>query len=796
MDLDEALFRHGADGVLVRRPDGSIRQANPAACRLLGFSEQELQGLGWAGLQVEEVGGGARLRRADGSTILVELTSVTGPDPGTDQDTYVTFRDVTERRRAEEALRASEERFRQLAENAREVFWLLDVPGGRISYVNRAYEEMWGRTCQSLYEAPEDWYDALHPEDRQRVIAAYEAAQAETPYDEEYRIVHSDGSLRWVRDRAVPVRDGDGRVVRVAGIAEDVTARKQAEEALRSINRALLALSRCNEALVRATSEQELYEEVCRVVVEVCGYRMCWVGLAEHDERRTVRPVAQAGQEDGYLTSLDVVWSDTERGRGPSGAAVRTGRPVIGRDFLTDPVLEPWRAEALKRGFRSSAALPLVSEGMSVGVLSIYAGEPAAFGEGELRFLEQLAEDLAYGVAARRARADRDRLTAQLVQADRLVAMGTLAAGVAHEINNPLSYALSAIDHLAETLRVAPSGLPAAAMGEALGLLAEAREGAERVRLIVGDLGTFSRVEDSRVERVHLPPVIDASINIASNELRHRARVVKDYGPVPPVLANAAKLGQVFLNLLINAAQAIPAGQADDHEVRVTTSTDEAGRARVEVSDTGEGVPAEVAGRIFEPFVTSKRPGEGTGLGLSICRSVVTWLGGEITFESRPDRGSIFRVTLPAAGPIPAKEAAPAWPPAPLPVIATARRRGRVAVVDDEPGVRRALARMLKAEHEVEQFDRAQALADQVAAGGRFDAVLCDLMMPDMTGMELHHVLRSHAPTQAAAMIFMTGGAFTLEARAFLDSIPNARVEKPFDVAALRALLRSRIEQA
>jgi PAS domain S-box-containing protein len=686
---------------------------------------------------------------------------------------------------------ANDDRFRQLAENAREVFWLLEVPSGRISYVNPAYQAIFGRTPQALYDDPEDWYHGIHPEDRARVIAAYEAA-ASLPYDEEYRIVRPDGGISWIRDRSVPVCDAEGKIVRVAGIAEEITARKRSEASLKSLNRALLTLGRCNEALVRAASEQALYDEVCRVIVEEGGYRMCWVGLAEQDERRTIRPVAHAGIDEGYVAALDLVWSDTERGRGPSGTAARTGRPVLGRDFLTDPTLAPWRDQALKRGFRSLAALPMMVEGACLGVLTMHSGEPEIFSEEELRFLERLAEDLAFGVAAHRARVERDRLTAHLARADRLVAMGTLAAGVAHEVNNPLTYVVSALDYVDELLGAAHSGLTAEAALRARGVLAEAREGTERVRLIVRDLRSLSRGEETVVELVELHPVLDFAIGMSRNELKHRARLTRDYRPVPPVRANAAKLGQVFLNLLINAAQAIPPGRVELNEIRVSTDTDPDGRARIEIRDSGMGVAPEVASRLFEPFVTTKRMGEGTGLGLSICKAAIAALGGEIGFEAAPERGTIFRVTLPAAV---AAEADPQAQPM-VAAAGAAARRGRVAVVDDEAGVCRAIERLLDDEHEVDAFGNARELAERIAEGAHYDTILCDLMMPDMTGMELFGVLQRASPALAEGMIFMTGGTFTQEAQAFLNAVPNPRLEKPFETATLRAVVRAQVEQA
>ncbi|HZS35304.1 MAG TPA: ATP-binding protein, partial [Polyangia bacterium] len=308
-------------------------------------------------------------------------------------------------------------------------------------------------------------------------------------------------------------------------------------------------------------------------------------------------------------------------------------------------------------------------------------------------------------------------------------------------------------------------------------------EAAERVRLIVRDLKIFSRPEEEKLGAVDVRVVMESSLRMAWNEIRHRARLVKSYGDVPAVAANEARLGQVFLNLVINAAQAIEPGHADRNQLRVATRDGGAGRVIVEVADTGSGIPADVIGRIFDPFFSTKPIGVGTGLGLPICYRIVTGFGGEIGVESEPGKGSVFRVTLPIAVPA-VEEPAPAAAPAPAPA-----RRARVLVVDDDEMVARSLRRMIGPEHHVVVASSARAGAE-ACARERFDVILCDLMMPEMTGMDLHAELARVAPEQAARMVFMTGGAFTPDARSFLERVPNERLEKPFDVEALRAIIR------
>jgi PAS domain S-box-containing protein len=263
---------------------------------------------------------------------------------------------------------------------------------------------------------------------------------------------------------------------------------------------------------------------------------------------------------------------------------------------------------------------------------------------------------------------ERKRLEAQLVMADRLGSVGRLAATVGHEINNPLAYVLANLELALERLGAAPTvgaraGRPAEAApaddaldaldarraAEIAEMLREAREGAERVRSIVRDLKVFSRGDSDERARIDPRRVLDSCVNMATGEIRHRARLVKRYEDTPRVLANESRLGQVLLNLLINAAHAIPEDATEPQEITVSTSTDPRGRVVIEVRDTGVGMTDEVLQHIFEPFFTTKPGGLGTGLGLSICQSIVTTLGGEITVESAPGRGTSFRVFLPPA---------------------------------------------------------------------------------------------------------------------------------------------------
>ncbi len=385
----------------------------------------------------------------------------------------------------------------------------------------------------------------------------------------------------------------------------------------------------------------------------------------------------------------------------------------------------------------------------------------------------------------------RERMHAQLVQSERLASMGQLAATVAHEVNNPLTYVLANLEVLARRLEALGPTTPEGFRAEALDLVKATHEGADRVRRIVRGLKAFSRQDDEPAAATNVQHVLDLSLAIAENEIRHRARLWKDYGPVSLVLANEMRLSQVFVNLLVNAAHAIPEGSADKHEIRIRTSmVDDA--VVISIEDTGGGMDPEHQARIFEPFFTTKAVGVGTGLGLSVCYGIINGFGGTIESESTVGKGSTFRVRLPALATLPDAPGATAPHDGPAREV-KAVRRGRVLIVDDDGNVAKTLGMLLEPEHEVRVLTNAKGALELLVGGAEFDVIFCDLMMPEMTGMDLHRLLSDAAPAHAERIVFMTGGAFTEAAQDFLNRVPNARLEKPFTQSELDDATRRRL---
>jgi signal transduction histidine kinase len=459
-----------------------------------------------------------------------------------------------------------------------------------------------------------------------------------------------------------------------------------------------------------------------------------------------------------------------------------------GRKLLEDP-----------QASRAHEPAPLVTEALAALAREAIARNTRC--EANLAHAGRQLEARAYPAAGRRALLYVRDVTAarqeelRRLQSEKLASIGMLAAGVAHEINNPASFVLANIDALSALLRSLEDKLkadPQAARRlevkdlafEAMTIVQESKEGMARINRIVRDLHSFSRVDDDAVAVTDVNAAVDSALTMLRNELRYRTSVLRDLRASRPVRGNAARLGQVFLNLILNAAHALPEGNLKHNRLAVR-SFDDGGQVVVEVEDNGDGISPDVMPRIFESFFTTKPPGLGTGLGLPISRGIVRSLGGELWAESAPGNGAVFRMRLPAfEGPMPER---------PRPTPGAPRRRRRIVAVDDEALLLKAYRRMLIDYHDVETKLGAREALCYFEEDRAFEVVLCDLQMPEMSGAELYAAVKERWPALAERFIFITGGAFSPEARRFLDDGLIACIHKPFQVDELLELIETRV---
>jgi PAS domain S-box-containing protein len=584
------------------------------------------------------------------------------------------------------------------------------------------------------------WTHSRAVQDELRTAIARAARGDASRYDVQVR--GADGGLIDIDFSLQPLRDSRGTVVFIVPSGIVITERKRMETALRESNEnfELLAANVTDAFWIRSADMRVVhyvspaFEQIWGVPVDRLHARAgAWVDFIVRDDRERARAAFACLMSDSK--SIEVEYR-----------IVRPGGEI--RWIRT-------------RGFQVRDA------------------------DGHLIRLTGIVTDVT----------QRKLLETQLMVSDRMASMGTLAAGVAHEINNPLAAVIANLEYIADSVTQLVARDPSARTPERAESIADAiirpledaRHAAQRVRFIVRDLMIFSRTpnDEARVP-MNVESILESSLGMAWNEIRHRGRLTKRYEPVPLVEANEARLGQVFLNLLVNAAQALPEGQAVRNEVSVCIRP-EGARVVVEIADNGVGIAPENLGRIFDAFFTTKPVGEGTGLGLAICHRIVTDMGGDLTVTSVPGHGTNFRVSLPIAG------ASAALVDNASHLVPPIGRRGRILVVDDEEMVLRAITRVLSGEHDIVAILSAKEALARCAAGDTFDVIICDLMMPGMTGMDLHRELTAIAPAQALRMVFLTGGAFTASGHQFLAATSREHMEKPFDRAQLSALVRRHV---
>lgn len=373
---------------------------------------------------------------------------------------------------------------------------------------------------------------------------------------------------------------------------------------------------------------------------------------------------------------------------------------------------------------------------------------------------------------------DRKRIDAQLVQSDRMASMGMLAAGVAHEINNPLAYTLLNLENLDEILNKIEQNNNTK---EAKEYLASSINGIDKVSKIVKNLSTFSRTKNSDIDIINVNESIEVALSMAFNEIKYKTKIAKDFTIDSYILANEGKLAQVFLNIILNASYSINSGDVQDNLISIKTWQNN-NEIFISIQDTGCGISEENQKTIFNPFFTTKPTGLGTGLGLSITEGIIHSFGGSIDVQSKLNMGSTFTMHFPKA------QITEIEKPKNREFDTTKKITGRVLIVDDDEDIRKGIGDLLE-DCEVTLAESGIVAKDILNKNFNFDYIICDVMMPDVSGIDLYEWLLSQNKELANKVIFITGGAFTANAAEFIKAHENRKLDKPFKLSTLINLI-------
>jgi PAS domain S-box-containing protein len=537
----------------------------------------------------------------------------------------------------EEDLRRSEERFRTFADSTYD--WeTWRAPDGEYIYVSPSCERITGYGREEFIADPWLVTRMVHPDDQAVVKKHFlEEFGAQGPLHIDFRIITRAGEERFISHYCQGVFGKNGEWLGRRTSNRDISVRRRAEMELRRVNRALKVLGESSQAMARAAEEKEFLAEVSRMIVDTGGYRLAWIGLAQDDEKKSVLPVAQAGFEDGYLEKADITWADTQRGRGPTGTAIRTGRPTVCKNILKDPKFAPWREEAVRRGYGSSIALPIRMGGNMVGALNIYATEPDAFDSEELNLLEELANDISYGLTALRDKRERERAEEALVKSSNKIKM--FAYSVSHDLKNPAVAVFGLAKRLSRYSRDRLDERGRTYCDQIM-------KASEHIASLVDKINLYIKTKEVplSIEKVKLKDIVDSVKEEFAPQLTGRQIRWLEPERIPEVNADRTSMVRVLRNLVDNA---LKYGGHDLSEIRIRYQESEDCHI-LSVEDDGIGLKDEDAKILFGPFKRKRMAGqvEGAGLGLAIVKEIAEQHKGRVWVDPAIKKGAAFHVSI------------------------------------------------------------------------------------------------------------------------------------------------------
>lgn len=662
----------------------------------------------------------------------------------------------------------SAERMRVLLDNSLDILSLMDEQG-RLLYNSPAAQRLHGFSREEMAGRPT--FEFFHPEDVAEVGRVFQACleQPGQPVRAQYRYARKDGSWIWMEAVAVNLLQ-DPAVRAIVVNSRDISERKSHEIELERLNRLHEVLSQLGKSLVHIHSREGLFQEICTLLTLQGGFPLAWVGWVEPRTQQVV-PVATAGIARDYLEGISIYADDRAEGCGPTGISIREDRTYICQSFARNPITAPWHERAARHGLRASTSFPIRVGGHPVGALMVYSSEEDAFGEREVAVLEEAAAHLSFGLDHLASEEQRKRLEAGLIQAQKMESLGSLAGGVAHDMNN----VLGAILGLASAhLELQAEGTPTY---RAFSTIAKA---AVRGGEMVQGLLSFARQSAAESHALDLNRIIQEEVQLLEHTTLAKIRLELDLADVlPPVCGDPAALSHALMNLCVNAVDAMP-GQGT---LTLRTRTVDPCWVEVLVEDTGVGMTPEVAAKALDPFFTTKEVGKGTGLGLSIVYSTMKAHRGQVEIDSEPGRGTRVRLRFPVG------DASTSETPLKAHIGAASEARSlKVLLVDDDELIHTAVESALEVlGHQLDVATRGEEALARLEAGLACDVVILDLNMPGMGGAQALPGIRALRPELP---VLLATGRIDAKVVALCEAHPHVSLlPKPFALEELRKRL-------
>jgi PAS domain S-box-containing protein len=763
-----AVLTQTDEPIAVTDPLGNYEYVNPAFSKLFGYPLEEIKGQhiriirpdkeldNSPGIQTLEVAAqtgifeGSVLRKAKNGKLIPVLLKVTPlyNEPSRHIGFVATLTDLTESRQIENALRASEKYFRGIIDHSPLGVITMNLEGEIIN-VNRSFCSLVGYSPSELDSKKMSML--FHPAE---IFLGDEALKqlisGSIDYHEiERRLYHKDGHVIWAMIYTSVHSNVSGGAEVLISQVKDITERKHDEETQKRLTRSLKLLSECSTLLIHAEDEKSLLEKVCQSVVTTGGFMFAWVGFAQNDSAKSVLPIAHFGSEEGYLKNIRISWAEDEFGRGPMGEAIRTRTTVLSQDISANTRMMPWKEKALKHNFRSGIALPLVGNSGVIGALTIYSSEPDIFSSEEIKLLEELAGNLAYGIDSRRTHIQRN------IAESANQAKSEFLANMSHEIRTPMNAII---------------GLTQLTLGSELTFkqrdhLAKVYTASKALLNILDDILDYSKIEAGKLSLEQVEFTLEDSIRSVSDlfSAKISEKGLELFLEIDSrincnLVGDSLRLGQVLNNLIGNAIKFTEQGEI---HLKVELLQYEGAEIvlRFAVRDTGIGMDKEQSDRLYTAFsqadTSITRKYGGTGLGLTISKRLIEMMGGDFTHFSAPGQGSTFTFTARfGLGAVSAK-----------PCHQHALQGMRALVVDDQDTSLRVMEYYLRNwRFQVTGAKSGEEALIQIALAERngqpYEIVLTDWHMPDMDGLKLIRRIQELAAkgkVRTAPLVIMVG---------------------------------------